>query len=381
MSSFFVVIPYNHDIIIYFHFSQIDDQIMEMFNTFKMSPTSEKIRFLCCEQVESSLKGCFPGSRILPFGSSVNSFGKRASDLDMLIVHPTSSVSKKGSRLVFHSKSSTSSGFDSGKLMISNISFSLQNFLPGCQEISHIFHARVPIVKYRQDFLDLDCDLSFQASGYYMSSILYLWGNTDWRVRPLVFAVRKWALEHNLVKSERPTKYFTNFQLTLMVVYFLQRKHNILPSLETLQRLANEDDVIEVGNEESLKYLQDISDTIHVLNKSYTDPDLQALSVSQLLEHFFDFYSDFDYIAHSICVMTGTEQNKNQRQKNGIRERSAIDIINPIDTWLNCSANISSDAVLRFKRLCLETLQRFPQVRYSIKLLQFHIQNDCFFPF
>lgn len=354
---------------------------MEMYNTFKMSTTSEKIRFLACEQVESSLKGLFPGSKILPFGSSVNSFGKRASDLDMLIVHPTSSASKKGSRLVFHSKSSTSSGFDSGKLMISNISFSLQNFLPGCQEISHIFHARVPIVKYRQDFLDLDCDLSFQASGYFMSSILYLWGNTDWRVRPLVFAVRKWALEHNLVKSERPTKYFTNFQLSLMVIYFLQKKHKILPTLETLQRLAGEDDIIEVGNEESLKYLQDISDTVHVLNKSYTDPDVQGLSVSQLLEDFFDFYSDFNYNEHSICVITGTEQNKSQRQKAVHRERSAIDIINPIDTWLNCSGNISSDAVLRFKTLCMQTHQRFPKVRILSKEFSILYPEWLFFLF
>ena len=327
-----------------------------------MSSTSEKVRFLACEQVESSLKGIFPGSKILPFGSSVNSFGKRASDLDMLIVHPSANTMKKGSRLVFHSKSSTASGFDNGKLMMSNISFSLQNFLPGCQEISHIFHARVPIVKYRQDFLDLDCDLSFQATGYYMSSILYLWGNTDWRVRPLVFAVRKWALEHDLVKKERPTKYFTNFQLTLMVVYFLQKKHNILPSLETLQRLASEDDVIDVGNEEGLKYLQDISDTVHVLNKSYTDSEVQALTISQLLEGFFDFYSDFDYNTTSLCVITGTEQKKGQREKVILRERSAIDIINPIENWLNCSSNVSSDAVLKFKSMCFKTLKRFPEV-------------------
>ena len=154
----------------------IEDQIMEMYNSFKMSKTSEKIRFLCCEQIEASLKGMFPKSKILPFGSSVNSFGKRSSDLDMLISQaPT--TTKPNSRLVFHSKSSAAH-FESGKLMISNISFSLQNFLPGCQEISHVFHARVPIVKYRQDFLDLDCDLSFQQSGFYMSSLLYLWGNT-----------------------------------------------------------------------------------------------------------------------------------------------------------------------------------------------------------
>ncbi len=36
----------------------------------------------------------------------------------------------------------------------------IQTFLPGCQEVQTILHARVPIVKYRQQLLGLECDLS-----------------------------------------------------------------------------------------------------------------------------------------------------------------------------------------------------------------------------
>ena len=105
--------------------------------------------------------------------------------------------------------------------------------------MEQIYNAKVPIVKFRQDFLDLECDLSEQSSsGIEMSSLLYLWGNLDVRVRPLVFVIRKWAKENDLVKSVRPTSFFTNFPLTLMVIFFLQTK-TILPPLNKLQELTS----------------------------------------------------------------------------------------------------------------------------------------------
>lgn len=36
----------------------------------------------------------------------------------------------------------------------------LQLFLPGCTQIRRILQARVPIIKYYQQFTDVECDLS-----------------------------------------------------------------------------------------------------------------------------------------------------------------------------------------------------------------------------
>ena len=81
---------------------------------------------------------------------------------------------------------------------ISNI---VQLFLPGCQDVQKILYARVPIIKYRQELVGLDCDLSMSSSsGLYMSCLLHLWAGTDWRVRPLVAIVRRWAKSQKLVK-------------------------------------------------------------------------------------------------------------------------------------------------------------------------------------
>jgi poly(A) RNA polymerase len=54
-----------------------------------------------------------------------------------------------------------------------------------------------------------------------MSELLYLYGELDRRVRPLVFTVRRWAKEQGLIQDLRPTPSFTNFSLTLLVLVSL----------------------------------------------------------------------------------------------------------------------------------------------------------------
>ena len=72
-----------------------------------------------------------------------------------------------------------------------------------------------------------------------MSELLYLYGEMDCRVRPLVFNVRHWAKEQGLISNHRPTKHFKNFQLTLMVLFFLQHKYGMLPSFSQLKQKAS----------------------------------------------------------------------------------------------------------------------------------------------
>lgn len=73
-----------------------------------------------------------------------------------------------------------------------------------------------------------------------MSDFLYMMGSLDPRVRPLVFAIRRWAKDVGLTNSS-PGRWITNFSLTLLVLFFLQRPlHSspILPSLNTLVKSA-----------------------------------------------------------------------------------------------------------------------------------------------
>jgi len=87
----------------------------------------------------------------------------------------------------------------------------------------------------QQNYFD---DSSFHRSGFYMSELLYLYGELGRRVRPLVFTVRRWAKDQGLIQDLRPTPSFTNFSMTLLVLFFLQKKYKMLPPLRDLQQLA-----------------------------------------------------------------------------------------------------------------------------------------------
>lgn len=72
-----------------------------------------------------------------------------------------------------------------------------------------------------------------------MSDFLYMMGEIDDRVRPLVFTIRKWAKAVGLTNAS-PGRWITNFSLTLLVLAFLQQpgQSQMLPSLNTLVKFA-----------------------------------------------------------------------------------------------------------------------------------------------
>lgn len=73
-----------------------------------------------------------------------------------------------------------------------------------------------------------------------MSEFLWLMNAIDDRVAPLVFTVRKWASVVGLTNNS-PGRWITNFSLTLLVLFFLQRplvSKSLLPTLNHLVKQA-----------------------------------------------------------------------------------------------------------------------------------------------
>lgn len=65
-----------------------------------------------------------------------------------------------------------------------------------------------------------------------MSEVLFLYGELDSRVKPLVFTIRKWAKDNKLTNIY-PGRTITNFSLTLLVIFYLQQI-NILPVINKM---------------------------------------------------------------------------------------------------------------------------------------------------
>ena len=293
----------------------------------------------------------FPFSQVLPFGSAINGFGTCSSDQDMVLLLEDLNITKKN-RLVFQAKSAIYGG-DRAQVQryCEEVASIIQSFLPGCQDVHKILAARVPLIKYNHTLAGLECDLSMSSSsGLHMSCLLHLWGSTDWRVRPLVATVRWWAREHRLVKEMRPTQYFTNFTLTMLVVCYLQQKHQMLPSYSTLVDRATQEDIFVCQDGVDVRFLHNINQKKEELNKSYHS----TITLIELLRGFFDFYSTFNFKLTALCPISGQSRAKDAKWTHS----SALDIYNPLEPRLNVSYNINGKALSDFQEKCKQGRDR-----------------------
>nr|CAH7737531.1 unnamed protein product [Callosobruchus chinensis] len=313
----------------------VSEQMRMLHLLTRLNDLGSRLRYLTALQIENMISGMFPHTQAYPFGSSVNGYGKMGCDLD-LVLRLVDKTSSDNNRLMFHCKASSGSERSTNQRHIEAFGDMIHLFLPGCAQVRKIIQARIPIVKYQQKLTDVECDLSMgNMSGVYMSDFLYLMGEIDQRVKPLVFTVRKWAESVGLTNSS-PGRWITNFSLTLMVLGFLQRPLSgkpILPSLNTLVKLAGKKDVYTTEDGINCTFLRDIN--------KYTEHTTNTDSLETLLREFFQYYSQFDFSTKAVCLNEALSLTK--------PEFSPLYIINPLERGLNVSKNVSAEEVDRLK--------------------------------
>lgn len=314
--------------------NDISEQIEGLYNLTKLNEVATRLRFLTTRQIELSVAGMFPHAIAYPFGSSVNGFGKMGCDLDIVFQLTSECLAKEDSRLVFHCKAINSYERSVTQRHMEVMGDLLQLFLPGCTQIRKILQARVPIIKYYQQFTDVECDLSMSnMSGVFMSDLLYVFGLIDSRVRPLVFVVRKWAQEVGITNNS-PGRWLSNFSLTLLVLAFLQKIGTsplVLPSINTILKQSGTGYNSVSENESS--FIQNIA--LSQYRSSNTD------SLEKLLKQFFNFYSSFDFTTKAINLNEAITITK--------PEYNALYIVNPLERGLNVSKNVSQEELEKFK--------------------------------
>ncbi|XKL68911.1 hypothetical protein PGB90_006680 [Kerria lacca] len=307
-----------------------DDMIL-LYERTKLGEIGTRLRFITALQLEASLKGLFHSCQVLPFGSSINSFGKKNCDLD-LIFDFNEKKNIDSSRLMFHSKTLAGTSKIHNQRHLETIADIIQYFLPGCCNTRRIFKARVPIIKFKHELSGLECDVSStNLSGVYMSELLYTFAAYDWRVCPLVFTVRYWAKEINLT-NPAPGKWITNFMLTLLVLFHLQYE-KIIPTLQTLSKSKREKDKkIFIDNDYKMIDCGFLTD-LNLLKDPETEPNNDTLL--ELLFKFFEFYSTFDFRLNAISLNSGTLIPK--------PVYDPLYIVNPLEKGLNVSKNVSQE--------------------------------------
>ncbi|XP_055003337.1 poly(A) RNA polymerase, mitochondrial [Sorex araneus] len=320
----------------------VDDQLHTLLREFQLTEENTKLRYLTCSLIEDISAAYFPECTIRPFGSSVNGFGKLGCDLDMFLdldeIERLGAPKTSGNFLMeFQVKNVPSERIATQKIL-SVIGESLDHFGPGCVGVQKILNARCPLVRFSHQASGLQCDLTTNNRIALKSSeLLYIYGALDSRVRPLVFSIRYWARAHSLTSSI-PGAWITNFSLTMMVIFFLQRRSPpVLPTLDYLKTLADAEDkcIIEGHN---CTFICD-------LNKITPSKNTETLEL--LLREFFEYFGNFAFNKHSINIRQGREQNK--------PESSPLHIQNPFETSLNISKNVSQSQLQKFVDLARES--------------------------
>ncbi|KAF7212987.1 poly(A) RNA polymerase, mitochondrial [Nothobranchius furzeri] len=320
----------------------VEQQITSLTEAFQLTEENSRLRFLVCSLLNDIAAAYFPECTIRPFGSSVNGFGKLGCDLDMFL--DLDSISgwnvkqpKAGLLLEYQMKRANSERAVTQSIL-SVIGECVDQFGPGCVGVQRILNARCPLVRFSHQPSGFQCDLTANNRVAMISTeLLYLYGELDPRVRHLVFTIRCWARAHGITSSI-PGAWISNFSLTVMVLFFLQKRNPpIIPTLNHLRDLAGPADnsVIE-GHD--CTFVRDFS-KIHLQRNSET--------LETLLCEFFVFYATFPFSRMSINIRKGKEQNK--------PEVAPLHIQNPFETSLNVSKNVNATQLSRFVALCQES--------------------------
>lgn len=321
--------------------SSLEQQIVSLTEAHSLTEENSRLRFLVCSLVNDVAAAYFPHCAIKPFGSSVNGFGKLGSDLDMFLdlddIRDGPKVPPSDLYVEFQMKR-TSSERAVTQSVLSVVAECLEQFGPGCVGVQKILNARCPLVRFAHQPSGFQCDLTASNRVAMRSAeLLYLLGELDPRVRPLVFTVRCWARVHG-VTSSIPGAWITNFSLTLMVLFFLQRRSPpILPTLDHLKELA----------EPSERCVVDGNDCTFTSDFHRIRLETNTETLDQLLCEFFEFYSTFVFNRMSINFRKGTEEHK--------PELHPLYLQNPFEPSLNVSKNVNAAQLERFVSLCQES--------------------------
>ncbi|XP_074049166.1 poly(A) RNA polymerase, mitochondrial isoform X2 [Macrotis lagotis] len=320
----------------------VEDQINSLMKILQITEENIRLRYLTCSLIEDIAAAYFPSCTIRPFGSSVNSFGKLGCDLDMFL--DLDDIGKNGATktgepfLMEYQVKNVSSERWATQKILAVIGECLDNFGPGCVSVQKILHARCPLVRFSHQASGFQCDLTANNRIAMKSSeLLYIYGSLDSRVRALAFSIRCWARQHALTSSI-PGAWLTNFSLTIMIIFFLQKRSPpVIPSLDYLKNLADaRDKCIIEGN-----------DCTFVSNLDKIKPSENTETLDVLLYQFFEYFGNFAFNKNSINIRKGKEETK--------PDSSPVHIQNPFEPTLNISRNVNESQLERFVHLARES--------------------------
>jgi len=249
----------------------------------------ERIRYLMSGYVQDPLV------TVRMFGSSINGFGFKGCDLDILVDVPNGHFGQ------VNTNDEADAERQWQKKKAHGTEKMLKNYPKEFCAVQSIKGARVPIVKCFSQDLKLFCDLSFKNEMSLLNSqfIRDVFSEDD-KFHDLAITVRYWAYRYELAgfTGKQNSTSFSNYALIMMIVFYLQYKE-LLPSVEKMQEKLPAELIQDIdGWECGYDVLKGVT--------RYMVAGRSVVTAQELLHGFFHFYADFDYNQNVISPFAGT---------------------------------------------------------------------------
>ena len=148
----------------FYHALQVEEHVDLLMQHLCLTDEDVKLRQLVCQLLQEVFGEVYPGSSVVPFGSTVSGVGLKGSDLDVCLLT---------------SEYVAPSRCDDTGVDYSLVIDMLRSFAPGCTSIIPVLTAKCPLIKFMHQPSGLSCDLSVN-NRYLLMSLSWprLWVRT-----------------------------------------------------------------------------------------------------------------------------------------------------------------------------------------------------------
>uniref|UniRef100_A0A8D2LS80 Speckle targeted PIP5K1A-regulated poly(A) polymerase n=1 Tax=Varanus komodoensis TaxID=61221 RepID=A0A8D2LS80_VARKO len=376
---------------------QADDvnaQMSLVVQLFEFSESERRLRDLLVSLFQEVFSEFFPGSVMLPFGSSANGFDVSDCDLDLFLDLEKTKSFQIGNRkypeegllcsdapsvessLPFllqaddgdspdsHSEDSILSDIDLATATVPEVlelvATVLRKCVPGVHSVQAVLSARRPVVKFCHKQSGLRGDISINNKlALCNTRFLQLCTEADERVRPLVYVLRCSFPAGNPFGGG---PLLNNYALTLLVLFFLQTcSPPVLPTVAHLREISGKS-----------QELQDVDgwDCTFPKDSARLEPSGNTDNLCSLLAEFFRIFQDFDFAGCVISLREGRPlplPSFLTSEAAHTLKLGPFNLQDPFELSHNVAANVNEKTALRFRRCCGAAAKYCRSLQYQRK--------------
>ncbi|XP_054857347.1 speckle targeted PIP5K1A-regulated poly(A) polymerase [Eublepharis macularius] len=355
----------------------VDAQMTRMVQLFEFSEGERRLRDLLVTLFQEVFLEFFPGSAILPFGSSVNGFDVSGCDLDLFLELEKTKKFQASAKSApgppaedepdSHSEDSILSDIDLASATVPEVlelvATVLRKCVPGVHHVQVVPNARRPVVKFCHKDSGLRGDISIDNKlALRNTRFLQLCTEIDERVRPLVYVVRHWAKQQALAGNPfGGGPLLNNYALTLLVLFFLQtRSPPVLPTVARLKELSEDEEQTVVEG----------WDCSFPKDSTQLEPSGNKENLCALLADFFRIFGDYDFPGCLISLQEGQPlplPSVLQSEVGSKLKLGPFNLQDPFELSHNVAANVNEKTALRFQRCCQAASKYCRSLQYQRK--------------